>query len=154
MSYDIRVRDLPARPTALVADEVSVEAIPLFLGPAFRAVARVVEAADVPITGPPFARYLPMPGGRWHVEAGFSLARPIDATGTVLPSWLPGGPCASTVHVGGYDTVESAYVALTDWITENDCVTTGQAWECYLDDPDAELPRTEVFMPIFRLAAN
>lgn len=154
MSYDIRIRELSEQPAGSVGSVVSVDAIPRFLGTAFVAVARAAEAAGIEIDGPPFGRFLPLPDGSWHIEAGFPLARDIDPAGPVMPTSLPAGTCASTIHLGGYDTIESAYIALTDWITENHWATTGQAWESYLDEPGAELPRTEVFMPVFRPDTN
>ncbi|MCL2535923.1 MAG: GyrI-like domain-containing protein [Nocardiaceae bacterium] len=154
MSYDIRIRDLPERATGVVRGDVTVDAIPAFLGPAFEAVALAATDQGVEIAGVPFGRFLPLPDGRWYIEAGFPLERALVETGRVEPSTLPAGPCACTVHAGGYDTVESAYVALTQWITEHGYMTMGEPWECYLDAPDVERPRTEVFMPVVRPDSN
>ncbi|RVW08668.1 AraC family transcriptional regulator [Prescottella agglutinans] len=154
MSYDIRIRDLPRQPAAIVRGAVTVEAIPAFLGPAFDAVVRAAADQGLEVVGPPFGRFLPLPDGRWNIEAGFPLAGDLVETGPVEPSSLPAGPCACTVHDGGYDTVESAYIALTQWISEHGYATTGEPWECYLDAPDAPRPRTEVFMPVVRPDSN
>ncbi len=154
MSYDIRIRDLSEQPTGIVRGDVTVEAIPAFLGPAFEAVVRAAADQDIEIVGPPFGRFLPLPGGRWNIEAGFPLARTLAETGPVESASLPEGPCACTVHAGGYDTVESAYIALTQWISEHGYATIGEPWECYLDAPDAPQPRTEVFMPVVRPDSN
>lgn len=154
MSYDIRIRDLPRQPAAIVRGAVTVEAIPAFLGPAFDAVVRAAADQGIEVVGPPFGRFLPLPDGRWNIEAGFPLAGDLVETGPVEPSSLPAGPCACTVHDGGYDTVESAYIALTQWISEHGYATTGEPWECYLDAPDAPRPRTEVFMPVVRPDSN
>ncbi|GAB2646852.1 GyrI-like domain-containing protein [Prescottella soli] len=154
MNYDIRIRDLPEQPAAIVRGAVTVEAIPAFLGPAFDAVARAATDQGVEIVGPPFGRFLPLPGDRWNIEAGFPLERDLVEAGPVESASLPAGPCACTVHAGGYDTVESAYVALTQWISEHGYATVGEPWESYLDAPDTPRPRTEVFMPVVRPDSN
>ncbi|RDI17991.1 effector-binding domain-containing protein [Rhodococcus sp. AG1013] len=148
MSYDIRIRDIDEQPTGVVDGNVDVDSIAAFLGPAFAEVARAAAAQDIVIVGPPFGRFRPRSDGIWNVEAGFPMARTIEPTGRVESASLPAGRCASTVHVGSYDTVESAYIALTQWIAEHGYATTGEPWECYLDDPDVPLPRTEIIMPI------
>ncbi|MFM1726305.1 GyrI-like domain-containing protein [Rhodococcus sp. PAM 2766] len=150
MSYDIRLEDRVARPAAVMGGDVSVDDIAGFVGTALREVATAARRAGIDLAGPPFARYRPLPGGAWNVEAGFPLARAIAPAGRVEPTSLPAGPVVATVHVGSYDTVEPAYIALTSWVTEHGYGTVGEAWECYLDDPNVPEPRTEIVMPVTR----
>ncbi|MFC9517119.1 GyrI-like domain-containing protein [Nocardiaceae bacterium NPDC056970] len=150
MIYDIRLQDRDEHPAGIVAGDVSVDGIAEFIGAAFRAVVAAAESSGIGLAGPPFARYRPLPGGTWNIEAGFPLDRAIAPTGPVEPTSLPAGPAATTMHVGSYDTVEPAYIALTSWITEHGYVTVGEAWECYLDGPDVPNPRTEIVMPVTR----
>ena len=101
--------------------------------------------------GPPFARYHPLGEGRFEVEAGFPVAGPVEAAGEVVPSELPGGPVAVTVHTGSYDQMEPAYQALASWVADHGGQLAGDAWEVYYSDP-AEQPdpahwRTGVVQP-------
>ena len=64
---------------------------------------------------------------------------------------MPGGVCASTVHVGPYNEVGKAYVALQKWMTDNGRAPAGPAREVYLNDPEAVPPeelQTEIDWPI------
>ncbi|NKZ91095.1 transcriptional regulator [Rhodococcus hoagii] len=150
MNYDIRFQDRDEQPAAVVAGDVTVDRIADFIGAAFREVVAAAERSGTALAGPPFARYRPLPGGVWNVEAGFPLDREIAPDGRVEPAALPAGPVVTTVHAGGYDTVEPAYIALTSWITEHGYLTVGEAWECYLDGPNVPDPRTEIVMPVTR----
>ncbi|PTR27403.1 effector-binding domain-containing protein [Rhodococcus sp. OK519] len=154
MNYHIRLEERDEQPAAAVCGDVPVEDIAGFIGGAFRQVVAAAEESGIRLAGPPFARYRPLPGGSWNIEAGFPLTRAIETTGRVEPTSLPAGPAVTTLHVGAYDSVEPAYIALTSWITEHGFVTVGEAWECYLDDPDVADPRTEIVMPVVRPDAN
>lgn len=48
---------------------------------------------------------------------------------------LPGGPWASTVHVGPYATLPLAYTALLEHVREHGHVAAGPVTETYLTDP-------------------
>ena len=60
---------------------------------------------------------------------------------------MPGGRVATTLHVGDYAGVGSAYDAASQFLTDEGYEVAGAPWECYLDDPEVPEPRTEVFMP-------
>jgi effector-binding domain-containing protein len=89
--------------------------------------------------------------GRFEVEAGFPVSRPIERSGDVQPSELPGGQVAVTVHVGPYDQMEPAYQALASWVTDHGGELTGDAWEVFFSDPATEPGpatwRTEIVQP-------
>jgi effector-binding domain-containing protein len=72
--------------------------------------------------------------------------------GGVIEATLPGGPAATTVHTGPYDTLGEAYAAVEAWIESQGLEAAGSPWEYYITDP-AEFPdpkdwRTEIFWPI------
>jgi DNA-binding transcriptional MerR regulator len=70
---------------------------------------------------------------------------------------LPAGPAAVTRHVGPYEEVGLADLALHAWVEEHGYDVAGLLRERYLNDP-AEVPRdvleTEVILPIRRRAAG
>lgn len=146
MRYETQFVELQSQHTAVVRGHTTTEGIAEFLGPAFGEVINVLDKQSLHPTGAPFGRYRPTDGG-FDVEVGFPCSGVVEAEGRVEPSELPGGHVARTMHVGSYDDVAAAYEAATSWLTDEGCVTTGDAWECYLDGPEVPEPRTEVFIP-------
>jgi effector-binding domain-containing protein len=89
--------------------------------------------------------------GRFEVEAGFPASRPVEGSGDVQPSELPGGQVAVTVHTGPYGQMEPGYQALASWVTDHGGEAIGGAWEVYFSDPstqpDPATWRTEIIQP-------
>jgi effector-binding domain-containing protein len=81
-----------------------------------------------------------------NVEVGVEVEAPFAATGRVVPSALPGGVVAVTVHRGPYTDLDAAHRAVHDWCAANDRRLAGPRWEIYGDwsENPAEL-ETEVF---------
>lgn len=148
MSYDVAEVDLPERPAATVRGHVAHDGIPAFLGSAFGEVVGAVGPRGLGPAGPAFARYRAADDGGWDIEAGFPLLAPLgEASGRVESTTLPAGPAARTLHVGDYGSLGAAYEAVSTWLTEHGRVGAGEPWECYLDGPEVEEPRTEVYVP-------
>lgn len=144
---EITVVDLPEQHTAVVRGRATIDTIPEFLGRAYAAIGNVVPAQGRRFTGPPFARYRAMDETGWEVEAGFPVDGEVRADHDVVPSSLPAGPVARLVHAGPYDTVGVGWRTLSDWIVDHGYAATDAPWECYLDEPGVELPRTVIMMP-------
>jgi effector-binding domain-containing protein len=147
MRYEMQFVDLQAQRTAVVRGHVRAGELPDFLGPAFGEVINVLDKQGLHPTGAPFGRYRPTDDGGFDVTVGFPCSGVVETTGRVEPDGLPGGRVARTLHVGAYGDVGAAYEALTSWLTDEGCVTAGEAWESYLDGPEVPEPRTEVFIP-------
>ena len=80
-----------------------------------------------------------------NVEVGVQVTRSFMPSGHVVPSRLPGGRVARTVHRGAYDRLSEPHRAVREWCTARGLVLAGPRWEIYGDwreDP-AEL-ETEV----------
>ncbi len=146
-TYEIQIADLQEQHVALVRGHVSVEQIPAFLGAAYSEVPGVAARQGLALTGAPYGRYRFDADGTLQIEAGFPVSGVVTAEGRVEPGTLPGGTVARTMHVGPYDGVAAAYQAAGSYLTENGFEPAGEAWECYLDEPEVANPRTEVFMP-------
>ena len=154
MEYEIQFSQRDEVPTAVVRQEVPVTEISAFLGGVFGEVIAAISAAGRFPAGPPFARYdfLEVPEGSgpetFAVEAGFPVNAPIEPSGRVEPSLLPGGSAAVTVHEGPYQDVAAAYAALERRMADEGKRPTGAPWESYLDDPETvPQPHTEVVWP-------
>lgn len=138
--------------TAVVRDAVPMDRLTDLFGRAFTAVFPAAAAQGIAVTGPPFGFYPEPPGDVVRVEAGVTVATPIEAVGDVVPGQLPGGRAIHTIHVGSYDTLADTYTELLAWAAENGLTLAKGMWEVYLSDPSTEPDpttwRTEVFWPI------
>lgn len=147
MAYDIDIAYLPEQPAATVRGHVEQHEIPEFLGRVFGEVLAALRDQHLQPAGPPFARYRAARDGEWEIEAGFPATGAVRPQGEVQPAQLPGGRVAHTLHRGQYDEVGAAYEALDMWLQQHHSGPHGQPWESYLDGPEAEQPRTELFVP-------
>lgn len=145
----IASRAVGARPTAIVSADLDLDELETWLGQAFGQVAEHLDAAGIAPAGPPFARYHRIAGRRFHVEAGFPVARSLTSSNGVEGSRLPGGDVAITTHIGPYDDLAATYDALGRWIASRNATPAGDPWEIYFngpEDPPSEW-RTDVYQP-------
>lgn len=153
-TYEIHSEIRQAQPAAVMTATVPATGIGAWLAEVYSTLARVMTEQGAYPAGPPFARYRPLAGGRFAVEAGFPVGTVIDADGPVQPARLPGGLVARTVHTGPYDELAPAYEALAAWVRDHGGEVAGDPWEVYLtdpaSDPDPAAWRTEVVQPYRR----
>jgi effector-binding domain-containing protein len=121
MAYEIVARTLDKHDVAAVKFRARVEALPQHMGAAFGAAMDYLIRNGIQPEGPAVSHYLPAGGGtfaagEFDVAAGFLVAGPIDGDGHVMPVELPAGEVAVTEHVGPYEGLHEAYVALEAWI--------------------------------------
>ena len=75
------------------------------------------------------------------VEVGVQVTQSFEAAGRVVPSRLPAGETATTVHAGTPAEIGAAHDAVRAWCAAQRRTLTGASWEIY-GDPD---PRTGHF---------
>ncbi|WP_410659972.1 MerR family transcriptional regulator [Amycolatopsis sp. lyj-112] len=124
------------------------------IGPGYERLFAALETQGVAPAGPPGTRYLTEDPEdiELTVELFVPVDRPVRPAGEVGPAELPGALLAATIHEGGYENVETAYLSLGRWIAERDRVPTGPAEELYLVAPGPsvvpEAYRTEIAWPV------
>jgi effector-binding domain-containing protein len=69
------------------------------------------------------------------VEVGVQVTGSFEAAGRVVPSTLPAGQAAMTVHKGAPSGIGAAHHAVRSWCAEQRRELTGVFWEIY-GDPD------------------
>ena len=79
--------------------------------------------------------------GQVAVEVGVQVTKSFEAAGRVVPSTLPTGEAATTVHAGTPAEIGDAHDAVVAWCAGQRREVTGVRWEIY-GDPD---PRTGHF---------
>jgi effector-binding domain-containing protein len=142
MQQQVEVQAVAASPTAVVAAATTWEEFPTLWGVLLDEVYAFVRAGGATQTGHNVMLYR---DGVPNVEVGVQVDGPFPPTGRVVPSELPAGRVARTVHRGSYDGIGGAHEAVLGWCRANGHRTTGLRWEVYGDwqeDP-AEL-ETEV----------
>lgn len=140
--YDIHAEVKQSQVTAVARSTLAVAEFGPWLGKVYPAVVEALVTRQAGPAGPPFARFHRLADGRFEVEAGFPASRPFEAAdfenGEVVPSELPGGQVAVTMHAGSYDQIEPAYQAVAAWVTEHGGEPAGDPWEVYLSGPPTE----------------
>ena len=126
------------QPTAVVREQVALDALTEFFGRAFGTVAAEAHAQNVQLAGPPFALYRGMPAQTVDVEAGFPVAGTLSGTPAVAAGTLPEADAFEAVHVGSYETLTETYAALQDRIREAGKNPSATMWEFYLNGPSTE----------------
>jgi effector-binding domain-containing protein len=69
------------------------------------------------------------------VEVGVQVTGSFEAAGRVVPSTLPAGQAATTVHKGPPSEIGAAHDAIREWCAAQRHELTGVRWEIY-GDPD------------------
>ena len=135
--------------TAVIRETVPLAELPAFFARAFAAVAAAAGQQGVPISGPPFAKYIGMPTDRIDVEAGFPVAQPIEAAGQVRASRLPGGRVYEAIHIGPYEALPQIYGEIAQQMAADGVAPADEMWEIYLSEPvgDPQDWRTRVCWP-------
>ena len=149
---DFDIVDLAPQPIAVVRGKVAWADLPAVFNRGFTEVFAAVTAQGAQMAGAPIGFYPTPPGDLVEVEVGVPVAEPITTSGDVVPSQLPGGRVAHTVHVGGYDTLPRTYEALRSWVAGQGLTVGTSMWEIYVDNPvettDPTTIRTEVFWTV------
>lgn len=143
MTYDVRVEEVAARPTAVIPATTTWQEYPTLWPQLSGEVWACLRAAGVTRGCPNVMLYL---DDRPRVEVGVELRVPCQLSGRVVASSLPAGLAATTVHRGPYEGLRSAHRAVLEWCGAHGRAIAGPRWEIYgphREDP-AELT-TEVY---------
>lgn len=148
--YEIEVVERQSEDTAVIKGRAAHGAVGAFIP---EALGELFGSLGMdPIVGPPFCR-MEMDDEEFVLEVGFPVERPVEASGRIESSSLPGGLVATAMNAGPYETVARAYWAIEAWMKEHHYEATGAPWESYLDGPEVPNPRTLVCMPCRRMVA-
>lgn len=141
--YTITTMRTTERPTAVVAAATTWQEFPRLWKTLLDEVYAFLKNSDVKQDGHNIMLYKDdVP----NVEVGVQVAGLFERKGRVVPSVLPAGEVAMTMHRGAYQSLGDAHEAVIKWCITNDRARTGVRWEVYGDwseDP-AEL-ETEVY---------
>lgn len=147
MSYQVIVKEVEARPTAVVPATTTWQEFPTLWRKLLDEVWACLNAGGIYRGCRVIMLYLDdVP----NIEIGVELLVPCPLTGRVVASALPAGQVAMTTHWGPYSELEGAYRAVIDWCAAQGKQKTGTRWEVYgphNDDP------TKVWTELYWLLA-
>jgi effector-binding domain-containing protein len=130
--------------TAVIRGQVPMAELPAFFDRVFGTLPQVLERQGVAPTGPAFARYHGPPGEVADLEVGFPTATSIAPDGEVVPSALPAGRVARTVHAGSFDGLGESWGALAGWAAEQGEAPGDVMWEVYVTEPSPDMDPAEL----------
>lgn len=143
MSYEVSIREVAARPTAVVRCTTTWPELAAAIQSSSDEVYRFLKTADVTQTGHNIVLYLDQ---KPTLEVGVEVSGAFEPTATVVPSSLPAGVVATTTHMGPYPGLPAAHAAIRTWCAAQGRRAAGPNWEIYGDwAEDPEALRTDVF---------
>ena len=154
MTYEIHLRETTPQPAAAIRGRAAWAELGPFIGVALMEVVGIAGDQGVRFAGPAYGIYHGAHSTEAEVdlEVGMPVPEPIEPAGRVVPSTIPGGLVATTVHRGRYEDVGPAYRALGEWVQEHGHETAGPPRETYLVGPkqvqDPGALRAEITWPI------
>lgn len=129
MQYDVRIeKTVSGRPIAVVRRRALQNELPKVVPEACGLVWKTLRDAGIRGAGRHVAVYL---DDQINLEIGVEMDAPIEAVGEVIPSTLPAGLVASTVHFGPYPKLCDAHKAIGDYAAAHGHERAGPNWEIY-----------------------
>jgi|SRR6266704_1876272 len=151
MTYEVELKELPARPVATIRVTVETSGIGKAFGELLPQVMAHIKRHGAHPVGPPLGIFHHYGETSCDMEAGWALEQAIPSEGPVDVRELPAGRAAVTWHFGPYSTLGDAHRTVIGWISSNGREQTGPPWELYWSDPQEVPPeelRTEVGYPV------
>lgn len=149
MAYTCELGSIDPQPAITIRSRAAAKDLPDIFEASFARLIAYLETTGEGISGPPFAIYYGFPAEEFDVELGLPITRMVPASEEIISRQIGIENAASTVHTGPYEEIESAYMALAEWINGNSYEPTGETYEFYLNDPGTTSPedlQTMMFM--------
>jgi AraC family transcriptional regulator len=145
MRYEISINE--AQPQVVLMRHVVVDEIdlPSTIGATFDEAYGYLGRVGILPVGPPFIIYHHGPDGlRWEADICVPVIQEAaNPTAGFEFTKIAGGLVVSTLHVGPYETVSTAYGAMADWTRQHGYEFVGPPREIYLSEPGVLPDETE-----------
>jgi len=151
MPYNCEISTIEPQPALTIRSKVGVDELPDTFESSFASLVAYLEELGEDIAGPPFAIYYNVTTDDLDVEMGLPVTKTLPGKGEITAGQIGIAHAASTIHTGPYEEIESAYVALAEWMKENGYEPTGTSYEFYLNDPGITTPeelQTVIFLAV------
>jgi len=149
----IEVKQMEAQKTVVIRYDVPVNEIGPAMGEAYGKLYGFLGANSIAPAGPPFAvHYSFNPSGNTVFEAGVPVSVVISGKEEIIYKEFPAMKVVSILHKGPYESLETAYGKLNNYITANGLEAEGPSWDIYLTDPgqatDPKDYQTLIYFPV------
>ena len=121
-----------------IRSQVPREQMASFFSESYAKLFHEIGPGGATVVGPPYGRFRGMPSEPVDVEAGIPVAEAATRHGDILAGTLPAVEAVEAIHVGSYDTLETTYGEVVQWMTDHNLVPARESWEFYLTDPNVE----------------
>lgn len=152
MISEPEILEVPAVQTAMIPLSVERAGMAEVFGPAVDELLQTLAAQGIEPAGPVHAHHLRMSPGRFDLELGVPVKRPVIASGRVKPGELPGTRVARAIYAGPYEGLPEAWGLFDAWFREQVLAPAGNLWEVYVEGPhsrpDPAQYRTELYRPV------
>ena len=153
MAYSVTRKELAPQPVLIVRRRVKRSDIAATIAEALPHIFLHAQQNGIALAGLPFTRYIEIGPGMVTMEPGMRVSSAnASGQGEIVADTLPGGPVATTMHMGPYDRLTDAYAAIEQWMETEGVAAGGAPWESYVTDPgdypDPKDWKTEVFWPL------
>jgi len=153
MKYSVTRKELAPQPVLIVRRRVKRSDIAATIAETLPHIFIHAQQNGIALAGLPFTRYVEIGAGMVTMEPGMRVSSANSSGGgEIVADTLPGGPVATTMHTGPYDTLPDAYAAIEQWMEAEGVASGGAPWESYVTDPgdypDSKDWKTEVFWPL------
>ncbi|THF68546.1 hypothetical protein E7T06_16155 [Deinococcus sp. Arct2-2] len=128
---DVKVLHLPPQPTLSIRETVPLLALGEARGRMLRVLADVLTRRGIRPVGSPVVRYHTFNEVETDLELAVPFNEPQAGEDPVVSGELPGGPVATTWHLGPHDTLGNTYTRLKAWCQAQSREPGGTAWEIY-----------------------
>lgn len=127
MSYEIRLTNAEAIPTAVIRSRVQAKELSKFVPAACGEVWAFLRSAGLPRPGRHVALYL----DAGFVEVGAEVSERFEGHDRVHCSQLPSGRVVTTIHFGPYARLGDAHSEIRQWSAEHGHRLSKICWEIY-----------------------
>jgi effector-binding domain-containing protein len=152
MAYEIEVKDLAPVDVVGIKLRTTPDAIGSDAPAALGRVYEGLDRAGLTPAGLPRLVYHAMDANSWSIETCVPVAGASAAPEGLELRHFDGGRAASTLHVGPYDELGTAYRELEVWIDDQGLESAGAPFDIYLNDPskvkDPAKFETEAVWPV------
>ena len=151
MPYTCELSSIDPHPVIMIRSRAAAEDLPEIFEGSFARLVAYLEETGEDISGPPFAIYHDMLSDEPDVAMCLPITKMVPDNADITCREVAINNAATTVHTGPYEEIESAYMALAEWMSENGHEPTGESYEFYLNDPgttSSEDLQTVLFMPL------
>jgi effector-binding domain-containing protein len=140
MTYDCQAYLQAALPVLGIRTRTPVDNLPETLGKCYASVGQYLASLGQAPAGCPYVAYFNMDMADLDIEAGFTVAGPLEGTSEIQAGALPNTLVATTTYTGPYIEMAPAYQELTRWIEQQGYQPSGVVYEFYLNDPSTTPP--------------